>query len=118
VPQKQNLKGSRARATQSLDGLGLRNVSEKIEDSALELGGLEAEGGGVKCAGRHPELLGTDCGVIDAPCVAAGEFIIILIADEEDRKHASRDRFFRRDFGYGKTREFFAVIKQCPTERP
>jgi hypothetical protein len=49
-----------------LDGLGLGNVSVKIEDAALELGGLEAESGGVECARRHPELLGTDCGVIDA----------------------------------------------------
>jgi len=54
VPQKQNLKGSSACATQSLDGLGLGNVSEKIEDSALELGGLEAESGGVECAGDLP----------------------------------------------------------------
>jgi hypothetical protein len=64
-----------------LDGLGLGNVSEEIEDAALELGGLEAESGGVECAGDFPDLFGADCGGVDALRVAAGEGFVFFVAD-------------------------------------
>jgi hypothetical protein len=64
-----------------LDGLGLGNVSEKFQDAALELGGLEAESGGVECSGDLPELFGAARGGVDTLCVAAGECFVFFVAD-------------------------------------
>src|SRR5579859_5557712 len=75
-------KASHTRAPRRLlDGLGLGNVSEKFQDTALELGGLEAEGGGVECAGDFPELFGAAGGGVDAPGVAAGERFVLFVTD-------------------------------------
>jgi hypothetical protein len=65
-----------------LDGFTLRYVSEEIEDAALELGGLEAEGGGVEGTGDFPELFWADgCGV-DALGVAAGKGVVVFVTDQ------------------------------------
>src|SRR5580765_4934609 len=114
----ENLTGKNARPTQKqscknlhrqdrlchlLDGLGLRNVSEKSEDAAVELGRLEAQGGGVERAGNFPELLGAASGGVNAPRVAAGERFVLFITDEQHGKRARGDCFFWRNFGDGKT---------------
>ena len=39
-----------------LDGFGLGDVSEELQNAALEFGGLEADGGGVEGAGDFPEF--------------------------------------------------------------
>ena len=86
-----------------MDGLGLCNVSEKFEDAALELGGLEAQGGGVECAGDFPELFGAAGGGLDALRVAAGERFVFFVTDEQHGKRARGDCFFRGNFGDRKT---------------
>ena len=103
-------------AARILDGLALRNVSEEFQDAALELDGLEAESGGVECAGDFPELLLAAGGGIDAFGVAAGEGFVFFVADEEDGESARGDGSFGRDFGDGKAGEFFAAIKQRPAK--
>ena len=77
-----------------LDGLGLRNVSEKVENASLEFGGLEADGGGVEGAGDFPELFGAASGGVDELGVAAGEGFVFFVADEEDRERCVRRRLF------------------------
>lgn len=119
VPQNQSCKNLHRQdcLCHLLDGLGLGNVSEKIQDAALEFGGLEAESGGVECAGDFPELFRAAGGGIDAFGVAAGEGFVFFVADEEDGESARGDGFFGRNFGDGKAGEFFAAIEKHPAER-
>ncbi len=100
-----------------LDGLALRNVSVKIQDAALEFGGLEAEGGGVEGAGDFPNLFGAARGGVDAFGVAARKRFVFFVADEKDREGARCDGLHRRNFSDGKAGEFFAAIEKRPAER-
>ena len=84
-----------------LDGLGLGNVSEKIQDAALKLGGLKAESGGVECAGDFPHLFGAAGRGVNALRVAAGKRFVSFVADQEDGEGARRDGVFGGDFGDG-----------------
>jgi hypothetical protein len=89
-----------------LDGLALGYVSVKVEDAALKLGWLEADGSGVEGAGDFPELFGPDGRGVNAFCVAAGKGLVFFIADEEDWEGARRDGFLGRDFGDGEAVSF------------
>ena len=79
----------------------MRNVSEEFQDATLELGGLEADGGGVEGAVDFPELFGADGGRVDFLRMAAGKGFVFFVTDQEDREGASGDGFFWRNFGDG-----------------
>jgi len=88
-----------------------------VEDAALELGGLVAEGSSVEGVGNDPEGFGADGGRVDFLGVAAGEGGVGGVADEQDREGALGDGAFGRDFRDGEAGEGLAAEKHDPGSR-
>src|SRR5882762_3283161 len=68
----------------------------------------------MKRAGDDPELFRTASGGVNHFRMTTGQGDIFLVADKEHGKRADGDRFLRRNFRNGKSREFFVAIEQRP----
>jgi len=98
-------------------GNGIRGRGgEEGKDAAAEFFRLEAEGGAVIGAGDNPELFGAAGGGVDPFRVSARQRDILFIANEENRKGAGGDGFFRGDLCGGESGERFAAVHERPAE--
>ena len=75
---------------------------------------MKSQRSGVESARHDPELFRSVGGGVDALAVAAGERVILRIANQKNRECSAGDGFFRRHFVRRETSQRFSTVNQRP----